>query len=271
MSNVLLTHVASLDDVSQCSENQIVFVEETGEVYTHSTRYGSPVMLTIGEDESAADIAMQPVQATNSVLTAKSVSSKSTTASVSSTPSVLSMDEPTVKTVEVDIQPGYIKLKDGSVCNPSKFSSNLGEVEGIFVSPNLVIDLSDVGICEWGLMNVGVKSTKTNDLSIAMQDMDGDYNTKLLKDLGSPIFDDCSNGWYVPSLGELSLIADSYSEVCSSLSLVGAIPVINSFYWSSTSGDNNKSAWALNMSTGKGQLGYRTSKLAVRRVKKYDK
>lgn len=270
MSNVLLTHVTSLDDVAQCNENQIVFVAETGEIYTHSTRYGSPVMLNIGEDESAADITMHPTVATNSIQTASAMSARTSVASnlAASIPSSLSINEPTVQTVEVDIQPGYIRMKDGSILNPNEFSGSKENVDGVYAAPNLLVDLSDLGIYEWGLMNVGVKSTKTNDLNVAMQDIDGEYNTKLLKDLGSSVFDSCTNGWYIPSLGELSIISDSYSAICSSLTLIGAIPLINSFYWSSTSGEGNKSAWALNMSTGKGQLGYRTSKLAVRRIKR---
>lgn len=282
-SNVLLTNVASLDDVAQCTENQIVFCAETGEIYTHSTRYGTPVMLNIGEDETAADIQMQPVPEANqvsrvSMMRSANVAQPTVAASEVSyvefaspipgdAEDIAEEPSPSVNTIIVNIAPGYVLASDGKAYAPSEFAKlNLIAV-GVYAAPNLVVDLADLGIAEWGLMNVEVKSTKTNDSTIAIQDMNGAYNTSLLSGLGSSIFDQCKDDWHIPSLGELSVLADSYAAVTETMNLIGAIPMINSYYWSSTAGESNKSSWALNMANGKGQLGYRTSKLAVRKVK----
>lgn len=58
-SNVLFKKVSTIDQVSLCNESDIVFCESTGEVYTHSKRYGAPTITEIGDDNPNADIQMK--------------------------------------------------------------------------------------------------------------------------------------------------------------------------------------------------------------------
>ena len=58
-SNVLFRKVNTTDQVSSCNESDIVFCESTGEVYTHSRRYGAPTITEIGDENPNADIQMR--------------------------------------------------------------------------------------------------------------------------------------------------------------------------------------------------------------------
>lgn len=250
MSNeVLFKKVSSLSDVSNCSENQIVFCEETGEVYTHSTRYGAPTISKIGDDNPNGDITMMssPSVNTNSVSPINF--------------SEESEDEPTP--LSLNISSNSIQYSAGDAV----FDSN-SSVIGIAINNDTMISLSDMGIYEWGLVDVEVPSGKYGTLSEAILDKSGAENTNSLKAAGVSVFRDIpSDGWYVPALGEFDDMYKSFGVIQSSLEKYGT-KLLTSYYWSSTSGTNPKSAWAYNMEVGEGQLGYRTSKLAIRLFKK---
>lgn len=250
MSNeVLFKKVSSLSDVSNCSENQIVFCEETGEVYTHSTRYGAPTISEIGDDNPNGNITMMPL------------SSVSTNTNSISSHSEEPNNEPAP--LSLNMSPSSIRYSAGDAVFDSSSS-----VIGIAINNDTMISLSDMGVYEWGLVDVEVPSGKYGTLLEAILDKSGTENTNSLKASGVSAFRDIpSDGWYVPALGEFEDMYESLGVIQSSLERYGT-KLLTSYYWSSTSGTNPKSAWAYNMETGEGQLGYRTSKLAIRLFKK---
>lgn len=250
MSNeVLFKKVSSLSEVSNCSENQIVFCEDTGEVYTHSTRYGAPTISEIGDDNPNGDITMvsSPSVNTNSI------------------PPINFSEESNNEPVplSLNILPDSSSYSSGDVVLDSNNS-----VIGIAINKDTMISLSDMGVYEWGLVDVEIPSGKYSTLSEAILDKSGTENTNSLKTAGVSVFRDVPNdGWYVPALGEIDDMYKSFGVIQSSLEKHGT-KLLTSYYWSSTSGTNPKSAWAYNMEVGEGQLGYRTSKLAIRLFKK---
>lgn len=250
MSNeVLFKKVSSLSDVSNCSENQIVFCEETGEVYTHSTRYGAPTISEIGDDNPNGNITMIP----SSSVSANSISPINFSEESNNEPVSLSLDMPS----------DSIQYSAGDIVLDSNDSAI-----GVAINSNTMISLSDMGVYEWGLVDVEVSSGKYGTLSEAILDKSGTENTNSLKAAGVSVFRGIpSDGWYVPALGEFDDMYESFGVIQSSLEKYGT-KLLTSYYWSSTSGTNPKSAWAYNMETGEGQLGYRTSKLAIRLFKK---
>lgn len=263
-NNVLFKKVSTIDEVSNCNNSDIVFCESTGEIYTHSTRYGAPTISEIGDENPNGDITMSDS------------AQVSTVAMKSSKPSHSNNDiEPlTLNIVPQDYVPeakaGYIRYEGNSypIEEFDKFDIKEGRViDGIHLDSSTIVEMKDLGIYEWGISNVDVMSNKYSSLSEAMKDMDGVRNSNILTSYKSNLFDNVSNGWYIPSLGELNELHEVLDVVQKSLEKYGT-KLMTSYYWSSTSGTNNLSAWAYEMSSGTGQLGYRTSKLAVRRFKK---
>lgn len=261
-NNVLFKKVGTIDDVSKCNNSDIVFCESTGEIYTHSTRYGSPTITEIGDENPNGDIVMSdPV---SPMVMKSNLSSHVDKSAEPLTLNIVHQDYVT------EAKAGYIRYegKSYSLEEFSKFDIKQGmTIDGVHINPTTIIELKDLGIYEWGISNVDVMSNKFSTLSEALGDMEGLRNSNILTSYKSLLFDNVLNGWYIPSLGELNELHKSLNEIQLSLERYGT-KLMTSYYWSSTSGTNNQSAWAYEMSSGTGQLGYRTSKLAVRRFKK---
>lgn len=261
MSEVLFKRVETLDQVAACNESDIVFCEATGEVYTHSKRYGTPTITEIGDSNPNADIQMQEFiepqpEVQSSPKMAKARSSAPVTESVV-TPSI-----------------GDIYL-NGKSYRPDEFTNSISisvsDVFGIYVSSDTIIETNNSLITEWGLVGVDIPYSKYSSLTDALKDMDGYKNSMILKSLGSVFSDYITNGWYIPSLGELDVVNGVKDTIQFSLAKLNSMslgaPLLNSYYWSCTPGTNASSSWAYDMDKGKGQLGYRTSRLAVRRLR----
>ena len=138
MSNeVLFKKVSSLSDVSNCSENQIVFCEETGEVYTHSTRYGAPTISEIGDDNPNGNITMM----SSSSVSANSISPINFSEESNNEPVSLSLD----------MSSDSIQYSAGDIVLDSNDSAI-----GVAINSNTMISLSDMGVYEWGLVDVEV-------------------------------------------------------------------------------------------------------------------
>lgn len=258
-SNVLFRKVNTTDQVSSCNESDIVFCESTGEVYTHSRRYGAPTITEIGDENPNADIQMR----------SSTHAPQSMQSSLNESIMNLSMDDSESNRIIKFGSVGDIRYDDG-IYTLDEFlglgADRTNEI-GVYIDEDTIIEVNNVGVFEWGLVGVEVNSSKYKSLSDAILDTNGLGNSNLLKSTNSELFKYVSNGWYVPSLGELDLIHDSLDIIQPVLRMIGT-EILSSYYWSSTSGTNSSSAWAYNMETGEGQLGYRTSKLAVRRIKK---
>jgi hypothetical protein len=260
-SNVLFRKVNTTDQVSSCNESDIVFCESTGEVYTHSKRYGVPTITEIGDDNPNADIQMK-----SSTLAPTPQSMQS---SLNESIMALSLDEPRSTDPIKFASVGDIRYNNGiyTLDEFLKLEADRTNEIGVYIDEDTIVEVNNVGVFEWGLVGVDVNSSKYKSLSDAILDTNGLGNSNLLKSTNSELFKYVSNGWYVPSLGELDLIHSALDIIQPVLRMIGT-EILSSYYWSSTSGTNSSSAWAYNMEAGEGQLGYRTSKLAVRRIKK---
>ena len=146
---------------------------------------------------------------------------------------------------------GDILCTDSSIVKPIDFSGSGKTAEGIVFyvdstgAHGWVAGLQDV-IAEWcseadtfdvpGLPNIEI-------LTLACMDMDGYANTQALRSAGDTnMFPaawavDFENGWYVPALGQISLLFAYLPVINASLQVVGgSIFDMNDlwFYWSST-------------------------------------
>lgn len=256
-SNVLFKKVSTVDQVSSCNESDIVFCESTGEVYTHSKRYGVPTITEIGDDNPNADIQM------------KSSAAKVMESPLNESIMTLNLDDPKSTNLIKFASVGDIRYNN-DIYTLDEFlgleADRTNEI-GVYIDEDTIVEVNNVGVFEWGLVGVDVNSSKYKSLSDAILDTNGLGNSNLLRSTNSELFKYVSNGWYVPSLGELDLIHSALDIIQPVLRMIGT-EILSSYYWSSTSGTNSSSAWAYNMEAGEGQLGYRTSKLAVRRIKK---
>lgn len=271
-NNVKFVTVEDRNSVVNCNENQIVFCKETGEIFTHSTRYGTPTISEIGDENPYGDIQM--IKSTNSI--AKS--------SVNSSP------EP--KVLSISISPNSESSKTpvpGDVYYNGKFSDlstylslGIDSAEGIVIGSNpvngkfMIVELKNTGILDWGLVGetiLGLSGYSSSNE--AETDYRGEENTKIVANYlkynsksSSPLFSSLSDGWFIPSIGQLRVLYNSLSQIQPSLNKLGDQILLN-YYWSSTPGSNDggKSAWAFKFENGSIDSGYRTSKLAVRRMK----
>ena len=86
-----------------------------------------------------------------------------------------------------------------------------------------------------------------DDLSEAKKDLDGYGNTKQLKALGikSDALDYCESlgkNWYIPSLGQVKLVAENMLRINFTLKHLGKDTLPFSWFWSSTL-ESSQCAW----------------------------
>lgn len=99
----------------------------------------------------------------------------------------------------------------------------------------------------------------TNYTSVpnALKDTNGLYNTQILTSTGSNPSQcwpaahavDYANGWYLPAMGQLSILMSISNIVNNSLMIVGGNSIQTEDYWSSTEGGGNAYQW-MNFSEG---------------------
>lgn len=68
----------------------------------------------------------------------------------------------------------------------------------------------------------------------AVADWNGRKNTEHLKAVGLSDNISLSDGWYIPSMGEMMFIFTHRKEVNAALEKAGGQPIANSWYWTST-------------------------------------
>lgn len=83
----------------------------------------------------------------------------------------------------------------------------------------------------------------------AVADWNGQKNTEHLKAVGLSDNISLSDGWYIPSMGEMLFIFTHRKEVNAALEKAGGQPIANDWYWTSTE-YSAATAWYLNLYSG---------------------
>ena len=140
-----------------------------------------------------------------------------------------------------------VYLKDGRRCKITD-SFDKKDVIGVYGYDNQVIALESK---ELRLLDdyssLPGHPKVIDDLSEAKKDLDGYGNTKQLKALGikSDALDYCEElgkDWYIPSLGQVKLVAENMLRINLTLKHLGKDTLPFSWFWSSTL-ESSKCAW----------------------------
>ena len=99
----------------------------------------------------------------------------------------------------------------------------------------------------------------------AVADWNGRKNTEHLKAVGLSDNISLSDGWYIPSMGEMLFIFTHRKEVNAALEKAGGQPIANSWYWTSTEG-SAANAWGLHLDYGPYYTNKSENSLRVRPV-----
>ena len=83
----------------------------------------------------------------------------------------------------------------------------------------------------------------------AVADWNGQKNTEHLKAVGLSDNISLSDGWYIPSMGEMLFIFTHRKEVNAALEKAGGQPIADDWYWTSTE-CSATNAWLLNLNSG---------------------
>ena len=83
----------------------------------------------------------------------------------------------------------------------------------------------------------------------AVADWNGQKNTEHLKAVGLSDNISLSDGWYIPSMGEMLFIFTHRKEVNAALEKAGGQPIADDWYWTSTE-DSATLAWHLYLYSG---------------------
>ena len=99
----------------------------------------------------------------------------------------------------------------------------------------------------------------------ALFDIDGRGNTERLVARNPKLRNLLEDGEYIPSLGQLNLMAHYMDELNKAFAYVSASPLSSSWYWSSTENSQGY-AWYVNFSNGSTSNNYKYSSYRVRAV-----
>ena len=139
-----------------------------------------------------------------------------------------------------------VHLKDGRRCKITD-SFDKKDVIGVYGYDNQVIALESKGLQLSDDYSLPGHPKVIDDLSEAKKDLDGYGNTKQLKSLGikSDALDYCEElgkDWYIPSLGQVKLVAENMLRINLTLKHLGKDTLPFSWFWSSTL-ESSKYAW----------------------------
>ena len=139
-----------------------------------------------------------------------------------------------------------VYLKDGRRCKITD-SFDKKDVIGVQGYDNQVIALESKGLQLSDDYSLPGHPKVIDDLSEAKKDLDGYGNTKQLKSLGikSNALDYCEKlgkDWYIPSLGQVKLVAENMLRINLTLKHLGKDTLPFSWFWSSTL-ESSKCAW----------------------------
>ena len=131
-----------------------------------------------------------------------------------------------------------VHLKDGRRCKITD-SFDKKDVIGVYGYDNQVIALESIGLPLSDYYQLPGHPKVIDDLSEAKKDLDGYGNTKQLKALGikSDALDYCEElgkDWYIPSLGQVKLVAENMLRINLTLEHLGKDTLPFSWFWSST-------------------------------------
>ena len=131
-----------------------------------------------------------------------------------------------------------VHLKDGRRCKITD-SFDRKDVIGVYGYDNKVIALESKGLKLSDDYQLPGHPKVIDDLSEAKKDLDGYGNTKQLKALGikSDALDYCEElgkDWYIPSLGQVKLVAENMLRINLTLKHLGKDTLPFSWFWSST-------------------------------------
>ena len=131
-----------------------------------------------------------------------------------------------------------VYLKDGRRCKITD-SFDKKDVIGVYGYDNQVIALESKGLKLSDDYQLPGHPKVIDDLSEAKKDLDGYGNTKQLKSLGikSNALDYCEKlgkDWYIPSLGQVKLVAENMLRINLTLKHLGKDTLPFSWFWSST-------------------------------------
>ena len=94
-----------------------------------------------------------------------------------------------------------------------------------------------------------LKGNYINTCIDAVADWNGQKNTEHLKAVGLSDNISLSDGWYIPSMGEMLFIFTHRKEVNAALEKAGGQPIADDWYWTSTE-YSATDAWYLNLNDG---------------------
>ena len=146
-----------------------------------------------------------------------------------------------------------VHLKDGRRCKITD-SFDRKDVIGVYGYDNQVIALESKELPLSDDYPLPGHPKVIDDLSEAKKDLDGYGNTKQLKALGikSDALDYCEKlgkDWYIPSLGQVKLVAENMLRINLTLKHLGKDTLPFSWFWSSTLESSNY-AWRCYSSGG---------------------
>ena len=146
-----------------------------------------------------------------------------------------------------------VHLKDGRRCKITD-SFDRKDVIGVYGYDNQVIALESKGLQLSDDYQLPGHPKVIDDLSEAKKDLDGYGNTKQLKSLGikSDSLDYCEElgkDWYIPSLGQVKLVAENMLRINLTLKHLGKDTLPFSWFWSSTL-RSSQYAWSCYSSGG---------------------
>lgn len=98
----------------------------------------------------------------------------------------------------------------------------------------------------------------------AVADWKGQKNTEHLKAVGLSDNISLSDGWYIPSMGEMLFIFTHRKEVNAALEKAGGQPIADDWYWTST---EYSATYAWSLYLGNGSLSYGTKATTTYRVR----
>ena len=98
----------------------------------------------------------------------------------------------------------------------------------------------------------------------AVADWNGQKNTEHLKAVGLSDNISLSDGWYIPSMGEMLFIFTHRKEVNAALEKAGGQPIADDWYWTST---EYSAAYAWLLSLNSGYMGSHTKATIPNRVR----
>ena len=144
-----------------------------------------------------------------------------------------------------------VHLKDGRRCKITD-SFDKKDVIGVYGYDNQVIALESKKLQLSDDYSLPRHPKVIDDLSEAKKDLDGYGNTKQLKSLGikSDALDYCEElgkDWYIPSLGQVKLVAENMLRINLTLKHLGKDTLPFSWFWSSTL-ESSKYAWSCSSS-----------------------